>query len=246
MRLSRIYIDLPLQLDKKIALSAMASHHINKVLRMRIGQSIIIFNGTGGQYIADITTIEKNQVVVQTREFQDLNRESPLHITLEQGISRGQHMDFTIQKAAELGVSRIIPIITEFCNVKLDDERRKNRQEHWQKIAISACEQSGRNRLPVISSVTHYKEYTESNDSDHKYILVPEVKSTLHQLNESIDQINILCGPEGGLSDTEVKIAVDNGYSPVSMGPRILRTETAAIAAITASQVIWGDMTILG
>jgi 16S rRNA (uracil1498-N3)-methyltransferase len=230
--------------EKEIILPKIIAHQVNHVLRMRKGQSIIVFNGHGGQYLGEIHTLEKKLVSVILFEYQDIDLEPSLHITLEQGVSRGQHMDYTIQKAVELGVSTIHPVYTEFGNVKLNADRQEKRVQHWQKIIISACEQCGRNKLPEIKAPAKLSEHiTGHANGPARFILSPYAKQVLQDCVTQTSPVSLLCGPEGGFSDSEVIDAEQSGYMPVKLGPRIMRTETASIAGIVAIQTLWGDMT---
>lgn len=239
---TRIFQPCPLTAKNVIQLNEAASHHLTRVLRANMGDEIIIFNGEGGEYTATITQIEKKFVSVAIKEYSARSAESPLHICLAQGISRGEKMDYTIQKAVELGVKEIVPLFTERCNVKLDAERSVKRLQHWQAIAISACEQSGRNIIPQIyaphtlSALTKFANY-------QGVILAPDA---IHSLNglalEKNCKIILLVGPEGGLSAQEIEQMRQQGYTSLQLGPRILRTETAALVAISALQYVAGDL----
>lgn len=243
---TRIFVDVPLCCEQQLCLPAQAAHHINKVLRMRQGDTILVFNGAGGCYRAEITGLDKRNVEIRPVEYIGDESEAPLTITLVQGISRGQHMDYTVQKAVELGVARVVPVMTEFSNVHLDRERAQNRINHWRSIIISACEQCGRNRLPEISQPVQLTDWLVRPGPAIKLLLEPTAGQRLREIDAHISnqgmEISILSGPEGGLSEDEIKLAIRNGYRPVSLGPRILRTETAAVAAISACQTLWGDM----
>lgn len=243
MPISRIFQAISLTPHLNLTLDEKASHHVARVLRHRPGDPLILFNGKGGEYIGEITKIDKKHVFVQLREHRSHDVESPLELYLAQGISRGEKMDYTIQKAVELGVKKIIPLFTERCTVKLDAERREKRLEHWQSIIISACEQSGRTRIPTIAPPQTLENGLSSYHADVCFVLAPESTKKLSEFIVKSDQrIVLLIGPEGGLTDQEMNCAFNNHFLPLNLGPRILRTETAAVAAITALQCYFGDM----
>ena len=241
MHIPRIYFPEELSIGKKIIFNAEISRHLSLVLRVKIDDSIIIFNGFGGEFKARIFSVIKQQVIAIIEKFVDKNTESPLEIHLLQGVSRGEKMDFTIQKAVELGVSSITPIFTQYCNVKLDPERSRKRLQHWQNIAISAAEQSGRCLVPKILSPKFLAEWLTENRYPLSLILHPEAKTKFSELTKSYSEITLLIGPEGGFSDDEIKLAKKSNFIAVNLGQRILRTETAALAAISAIQARWGD-----
>lgn len=223
-----------LQLDEK------ASHHLARVLRVSLGENIILFNGEGGEYHAVIRQINKKNIVAEVLKFADRNVESPVKIILAQGLARGEKMDFVIQKAVEMGVSEIVPVITERCNVRLDQEREQKRMQHWQAVVISACEQSGRNRLPVMHAPIELEEWMEKTDAEMKFVLSPHAAEKLHDVKRA-SSVAVVIGPEGGLSEAEIQAAQRKGFSALNLGPRILRTETAALAALAVLQFVFGD-----
>lgn len=243
MRIPRIYTDNPLIVGDTIQLDQRAFQHAVKVLRLREGNEIILFNGTGGEYKALFQEVTKKQASAIVNEFSDKNVESTLSIHLALGISKGERMDFAIQKAVELGVTDITPLYTERCVVNLDAKREEKRLAHWQGIIFSACEQSGRNILPVLHKpVDIRKDFSALPDCELKLTLSPYAKKSLKQISAKEKAVLILIGPEGGLSEEEVKIAIQHNFTAVSMGPRILRTETAALTAISTIQALWGDL----
>ena len=241
MRHPRIFLDQALQTDTICTIKDDAAHHIAHVLRMRVGQQLILFNGEEGQFTAEIIAINRHSVDVQVGGYTAIDLESNLDITLVQGISRGQHMDYTLQKAVELGVKKIVPVMTEYGNVKLDNERLAKRHLHWQKIIIGACEQCGRNSLPVLEETRDILDWISVDTNQFKLILQPTSDHRLAKLDEPVGHMTLLVGPEGGFSQQEFDFAKRNGYQGLSLGPRILRTETAALAAISACQTLWGD-----
>ncbi len=242
MSLSRFYIKDELVIGCEKLLAAEVSHHLKNVLRKQLDEHVILFNGQGGEYEAEITNITKKQVHVQILAFRDIERESPLSITLAQGISKGHRMDYTLQKAVELGVHKIIPIQNQRSNVQLSENRTASRLNHWQQVIISACEQCGRNRLPTLLSPMSVDDWLEQDDNPRKFVLAPDGKIRLSSLKISNEDISILIGSEGGLNVEETGKAIKNGYESIQMGPRVFRTETAALVVISACQALWGDL----
>lgn len=243
MSISRIYQAIPLMVKNTVRLDEGASHHLSRVLRAKLGDEITLFNGEGGEYLAVITKIDKKGVMVDILAHSPHEAESLIHIHLAQGIARGEKMDFIIQKAVELGVSKVTPLITERCNVRLDNEREEKRFKHWQAVAISACEQSGRNRVPEILPPILFMEWLPKAKADRAFVLSPHVEEKLAATKLPKDaSILLLIGPEGGLSDQEVSNSLQQGFSPLNLGPRVLRTETASIASIAILQYCFGDM----
>jgi len=242
MRLPRIYHPAPLSVGDRIELNHSAAIHVGRVLRLPVGASLILFNGEGGEYSATIEILHKHGVAVQIGEFNARERESPLTIWLAQGISRGDRMDYTVQKAVELGVSRIIPLFTEHCGVQLDEARSLKRHRHWQGVVISACEQCGRNRIPHVAAPVTLSEWLMESASGLHLMLDPDAEHSLPHIPAHNGCLTLLVGPEGGLSDRELKLAGRSGYVGLRLGPRILRTETAAVAALSAIQTLWGDL----
>ena len=243
MPISRIFQKIILQSDALIRLESEASHHLARVLRAEINDELTIFNGEGGEYAAVITAIDKKNVTVKIKEYSAREAESALELYLLQGISRGEKMDYTIQKAVELGVTKILPLFTERSTVKLDAERREKRWQHWQSIAIGACEQSGRNRVPEILMPVSFSKGLASITADWRLVLSPKAERKLNEIPIGKSQrVILLIGPEGGLSELELEEASRCGFLSLNLGPRILRTETAAVAAIAALQCCFGDL----
>lgn len=242
----RFYTNTPLNIGDTIQLSASAAAHATRALRLNLDDEVIIFNGDGHDYGCTITSIEKNTVFVRVNQSQQLNNESPLKITLIQAISSGDRMDFTIQKAVELGVTLIQPITSQRSVVKLSTERAEKRTQHWQNIAISACEQSGRAVVPNVLAPLSFSQYFAKNtkkedESILKITLAPTATKDLKSLPETSYHIQLLIGAEGGLSDDEILLSQRNGFEAITLGKRILRTETAGLAAIASMQTLWGD-----
>jgi len=241
MRIPRLYILQPLPLEQTIALEAAASHYVGKVLRMQEKQEVVLFNNLGEQVSAYITSVSKKVVSVFVSAPLAGPPTSPLHTHLGQVMSRGERMDYAIQKATELGVNEITPLFSSRCEVKLDHQRQTKRVAHWQQIAISACEQSGRIDVPRIHNPQTLDDWFDNTQAEAKLVLHP------HQTQPLASQTTpascaLLIGPEGGLTDQEVEQAHTHGYTGLSLGPRILRTETAPLAALTLLQYIWGDL----
>ena len=241
MRNPRFYDPQPLTVATEIILADDATQHIN-VLRLKAGAKVILFNGLKGQYCATLIDVQKRTCTALINSFAETNNESPLHLHLGQVISRGDRMEFVIQKAVELGVNEITPLISERCGVKINPQRMLKKQLQWQKIAIAACEQSGRNIVPTIHSTQTLQQWCESQEVATKLTLHPRAKYSINTLPNNIDKIRLLIGPEGGLTDEEIKLTETLNFTETLLGPRILRTETAALTAITALQCRFGDL----
>ena len=242
MRVPRIYEPGPLSSHALLDLSEDGANHIGRVLRMQAGQELVLFDGRGGQYPATIQAVGKKQVQVQLAELDPVEVESPLAIHFGQVISRGDKMEFTIQKSVELGVTVITPLFSERCGVKLNGERLDKKLEQWQKIAISACEQCGRNRIPEIRPAMELAAWLAEPTEELKLNLHPRAPYSINTLPEPSHGIRLLIGPEGGLSAAEIELAREQGFADMLLGPRVLRTETAGLTAITALQCRFGDL----
>lgn len=243
MRIPRIYHPENLENKKACQLSEDAANHVGRVLRMQVGEQIELFDGTNHIYSAVITNASKKavEVEIQARKFD--NRESPLSIHLGQVISRGDRMEFTIQKSVELGVNVITPLWSERCGVKLDGDRLDKKIQQWQKIAIAACEQCGRNIIPEIRPMMKLQDWCAENDGALKLNLHPRAKYSIKTLPEIPPAgVRLLIGSEGGLSSREISQTETQGFTEILLGKRVLRTETAALTAITALQVCFGDL----
>ena len=242
MRVSRVFIEQKITTGDIISLPADKAHHLAHVIRLRVGDKIRLFDNSEFEFEADIIEVAKKVVRAEVKSSSQLNNESPLDITLCLAVSRGPHMDFSIQKAVELGVTTIIPIISEFGNVKLTDNRTDNKLSHWTKIIVGAAEQSGRNRLAELLSPITFNEWTNSESTATKLILHPGAEQTMSKINLQDDKLTLMIGAEGGFSDSEFQKALDNNYIPISLGPRILRTETAVVCSVSNAQQLWGDL----
>lgn len=245
MRAIRIYVDSELEEGGEVRIQGEPAHHLLKVLRASKGDGITLFNGRGGEYAAVVRDVSRTSVLAGVGAFVDVVRESPLEITLVQGVSRGERMDFTIQKAVELGVSAIVPVLTERSVVRLDGARRARRRDHWMSVIVNACQQCGRTRVPRLEAPAAFERWMEGGfqaAAARGFMLSPGVARTPADLNDNPRKVVLLVGPEGGLSDAERARAERAGLEPLALGPRILRTETAAVAALTALQLKWGDL----
>jgi 16S rRNA (uracil1498-N3)-methyltransferase len=238
MRLSRFFIDAPLSLGQHDLPEAQA-HYIGRVLRHSAGDAVQLFDGSGQEYLGELIEVGKKNVRVELREAFAGQAESPLHIHLGQGLSRGERMDWAIQKATELGANQISLIISERCEVRLKDERADKRLAHWRQIAISACEQCGRSVLPVLKPPISLDDWLKQTQADLKLVLHPVAEPWASHPQPS--SLAMLIGPEGGLSDKEVEQAKAQGFHGARLGPRVLRTETAPVVALSVAQQLWGD-----
>lgn len=239
---SRFYCPDPLAPGARFALPEQAAHHAAKVLRLREGDAITLFDGNGGEFPAVIEQIGKRDVIAKIGQHIPRECEAPLFVTLAQAISAGEKMDYTLQKATELGIAAIQPLESERSVVRLSGERAEKRAAHWQGVVISACEQSGRNRVPQVAPIRRYADWLgEAGKSGLRLMLSPDAPQSLSDLPAPQQPVTLLIGPEGGFSENEVSAAKVCGFTPVRLGARILRTETAALAALAAMQALWGD-----
>ena len=242
MRISRLFVDKGLAEGVEVVLEAAEAHYLRTVLRLKKGFQLTVFNGKGGEFASTIAEVNRKTVVLNILEWRDSNLESPLKIELGLSVSRGERMDVAIQKATELGVAKITPVITQHCTVKLTEERRLQRHQHWQSIIYRACEQCGRNVPPILNITADLAQWLESELPESRIIFEPGKPETLKSYPQPTGGIVLMIGPEGGFSEQEVAIAQQKGFSALGFGPRVVRNETAAIASIAAMQVLWGDM----
>jgi 16S rRNA (uracil1498-N3)-methyltransferase len=242
MRTFRIFVDVPLADGQRLSLPPDAAHRVAAVLRLRPGDLVQLFNGGGGSHAARVATAGRREVVVDIGARLPGGPRSPLAVTLAQGISRGQKMDYALQKAVELGVERLIPLVTEHGNVRLDTERGAARMKHWRNVIIGACEQCGRDTLPELDAPIAFAEWIAARGSSVTLLLDPDAERGLAAIDRPPASLCLLAGPEGGFSATEQDLARARGCIPVRLGPRTLRTETAAVAALAACQALWGDL----
>lgn len=241
MRIHRLYQNQPLIAGSTIALSSAASHYLIDVLRLAAQTPLVVFNGDGFDYPATLIHADHKKALVLLDDQKINATESPLTIHLAQGIAKGDKMDLIIQKSVELGVTSITPLFTERCDVKLNADRLQKKVEHWQAVAQSACEQSGRAKLVVINPPQHLRNWIGEEQSGLCITADPFTTTTLNDVTPPPKSITTLIGPEGGLSPEEITMTVRHQFLPIRLGSRILRTETAPLAFLTAFQVLWGD-----
>ncbi len=242
MRIPRIYNKALAHEKDSLILDSDLSHYIGRVLRMKVGQQLFLFDGMGYEVLAEITEfISKQSVSVSVIEIVPNSKESPLYIHLGQSISKGDRMEFTIQKSVELGVAEITPIWAERCEVKLKGERLTKKVEHWQSIAASACEQCGRNVVPKINSPMSLDQWLEERNEEIKITLHHRANADLRTIKAPTNAA-LLIGPEGGLTEREIKESESSGFKSITLGPRVLRTETASLAVLSLMQYQWGDL----
>lgn len=243
MRLTRVFHDGLLETGQIVTLSEASARHLKTVLRLKAGQPLILFNGRGGEFAANIHSLDKRTLSVEILGFDAVDRESALPITLVQGISKGQRMDYSLQKAVELGVYAIQPVWTEHCAVRQKGDRQTRKEQHWQGVITSAAEQSGRTRIPsLLNTLTLHAFLAGIDDTSQNLVLDPQAQAGLSKLSPDGKAVHILVGPEGGLADREIDSAIAQGFRGIRMGPRILRTETAGAAAIAILQAQSGDL----
>ena len=240
---TRLFVSRDLINGTEAVLEGDRARYLGRVLRLRVGDELAVFDGAGTEWSASVAAMTKNTATIRFGESRQTRTESPLGIHLVQGISRGERMDFVVQKATELGVTRITPVLTEYGVVKLDEQRSTKRREHWEGVAASACEQSGRTRLPLIDTPLTLKAFFGGArpGADCDLVLAPGAAASLVDIDPPPATVCILIGPEGGFSPAEYDDAALAGFRAVSLGPRTLRTETAAAAALAVMQARWGD-----
>lgn len=246
MRIPRIYQAGTITVNQKLALDEDGAAHIGRVLRMSQGEQLVLFNGDGNDYLCEISQSSKKNVSVEVLSSSEVAAESPLNLHLGQVISRGDRMDFTIQKSVELGVNTITPLFSERCGVKLSGERLAKKIQQWQKIVISACEQSGRSVVPVVRPAMTLEQWCGEQTSALKLNLHPRAQHGINGLtfenNLESNKVRLLIGPEGGLSEPEITMTENHNFTDILLGPRVLRTETAALTTISALQLKFGDL----
>ena len=240
MRVSRVYTSAALTLGKQVELDEENGHYVRTVLRLKKDTEIILFDGKGGEYLCTVSEVNRKLVIIAVNKWLDRSVESSLLVTLGLGISRGDRMDLTVQKAVELGVNFITPLLTERCVVQFKGEKKPQRLLHWQKIVQHATEQSGRTILPVLTEIEQL-QFWVGQQNGLKVFLDPYADLTLIDVAPIDMKVTLLTGPEGGFSAQERDIAKAAGFIPVRLGSRILRTETASLAALAAVQMLWGD-----
>ncbi len=242
MAITRLFCPINLAHRAQANLTSGAAHHAIRVLRLKRGDEVRLFNGEGGEYEASIHRVDKDSVTVDIGRHHDSERESKLRVCLAQAITTGDKMDYTLQKAVELGVARIQPLQTNRAVVRLNQERAEKRLQHWQNVVISACEQCGRNTVPRVANILPFEEWVATTDpAMMRFMLSPYAEQSLRDCPKPSGEVSLVIGPEGGLNQAEVAFAQVKGFSSVRMGPRVLRTETAPLVALAAMQVLWGD-----
>jgi len=239
----RFHSPTALTVGQQAPLSENAMAHAIRVMRLKVGDTLTLFCGDGFDYQCALISIEKKSAQVEVLSRNEVNKESPLNIRLLQGISSGDRMDYTIQKAVELGVTEIYPLSTERCVIKLSGDRAEKRTEHWQGVAIAACEQSGRAMVPLVHAPVTLAQWLNQHATPDclNLLLNPVGAKRLPVLSKPEHAIHLLIGPEGGLSPAEIELATKHHFQSIVLGPRILRTETAALTAIASMQSLWGD-----
>lgn len=242
MRISRLYTPQVFIQGEELAVTGKTAHHVIHVLRIRSGTAVQVFDGKGCEHRAIVRTIRRSEIILEIAEAVAVQQESVLDITLLQGIARNDRMDFILQKAVELGVKTIQPLWTQRSQVHLKGSRLEKRCKHWQGVIISACEQCGRATMPQLGTAMNYSDWMAApNISGLHFLLQPDSNTGLGALQPPDNKITVLAGPEGGLNADERMLAVSAGFLGVRLGPRILRTETAALAALAGMQTLWGD-----
>lgn len=244
MRTTRIHVDQPLTPATEVPLPAQAAEHVARVLRMNAGDTLTVFNGDGCDYAATLVSVGKRDVVIRIEGREEIANESPLQLTLAQGVARGEKMDLIVQKATELGVARIVPLFTERSEVKLDASRAEKRLQHWRAVAVSACEQSGRVCVPEVVPALSLQTWLENlaDDGAQRLALLPEGTLRARELRFGTAGGLLVVGPEGGLGERDVASLRESGFQGLRLGPRILRTETAGLATLAALQALHGDL----
>jgi 16S rRNA (uracil1498-N3)-methyltransferase len=240
MRIPRVYVDLALTAGQEITLDGPAHHHLIQVLRLKVGAPLILFNGRGGEYTATLTQAARKSNRVTVSVFKNVDRESALDIELWSGIVKGARMDYLMEKAVELGVARIQPVLTQYTALHRSDWRRKT--GHWRGVIVSACEQSGRTRIPKLEEPLALRACAALTEDAIGLLFDPTADQDLSAIKPAPHKLTLLIGPEGGFSDAESAHAQALGFRRVRSGPRTLRTETAGVAAIVAAQLLWGDL----
>ena len=240
MPLPRIHCDQRLGPGAQFALSPEAAQHVGRALRLKTGDSITVFDGRGGEYDAAIQRIDKDRVEVKVGAWRDVDAEPRIRIGLIQGLPEADKMDWIIQKAVELGVAWIQPIICDRSVVRLSGERAARRESHWRRVAVAACEQSGRNRIPEVRPTLGFQSWIAVPAAAPRWMLDP-AGEPVNRKSPARQDLELLVGPEGGLSERERELAAQQGCEPVALGPRILRAETAPLAALSAIHALWGD-----
>jgi 16S rRNA (uracil1498-N3)-methyltransferase len=238
--LPRIHCDQHLGPGAQFSLSAEAAQHVAKALRLKTGDALVVFDGRGGEYDATITRIDKDRVDVKSGAWRDVDVEPAVRLGIVQGLPEADKMDWIIQKSVELGAAWIQPIVCDRSVVRLAGERAARRESHWRRVAIAACEQSGRNRIAEVRPTLAFLSWIAVPATVPRWVLTPGAPSIATK-SQPEGELELLIGPEGGLSEREQELALSQGAQPVALGPRVLRTETAPLAALAAINALWGD-----
>jgi 16S rRNA (uracil1498-N3)-methyltransferase len=243
MRIPRFYVPQPVAVGQEFTLPDTTFRHAVQVLRLGVGEPLILFNGEGGEYLAQMSNISKRSASVLIDSFTAIDTESPIHLTLVQAVIKPDKMDFALQKAVELGANTIQPLITQRSVVRIGKEQVDKKLQHWEGIVVAACEQSGRTRMPAVQAPLTLERWLETPFAGTRLILAPGNFPRINALPADLPTpIALLIGPEGGFTDEEVETCVQAGVMPVSLGPRILRAETASSAALALLQHRFGDL----
>jgi len=243
VRIPRLFVDQDLAPDLEIDLEEASSHYLRQVLRCKSGQQVTLFNGRGGEYSAELKSAGKRTCRIRLFDFNSSDRESPLKITLGLALSKGDRFDWALQKSTELGVHCIQPLLTERNELRLSPERLAKKVEHWKRLIVSSCEQCQRNILPIFETPVTLEDWFSKDRHGPAFILQPGASADdLTGQNDDVEQVSLAVGPEGGFSQAEVELALSKGFIGMPLGPRILRTETAPMAAMSILQWRWGDL----
>jgi 16S rRNA (uracil1498-N3)-methyltransferase len=246
VRHPRVYLSAALETGARICTDGGTAHYLLRVLRLRAGAAVVLFDGRGGEYDAVVVRATAQEATLEVGVHRAREVESPLGVCLAQAVSRGERMTYTIQKAVELGVQAIVPVTTERCQVRLDEARADRRLQQWQSVIVHACQQCGRNRLPELRPLISLTQWLEAPAPGRRLMLHPGSAALLKDFPPIGGSATLLAGPEGGLSEGERERAAAAGYVGVQLGPRILRTETVSVAALAALQALWGDLAGVG
>lgn len=240
--ISRFYCPVPLSPGAVVELPADAAHHAARVLRLQAGEPVCLFNGRGGQWQGRLVRVGKT-VTVALETYHDDDGEPPLPVTVVQAVPAADKMDWIVQKGVELGAAAFRPVVARRSVIRLSGERRSRREQHWQAVAVAACEQCGRNRPPPVAPLVELPQFLGEAPAERelRLVLAPGAERRLSQLPRPAGPVSLLIGPEGGFEDDELRAAVSVGFTPIGLGPRVLRTETAGLAALAAMMALWGD-----
>lgn len=241
MRISRIYTDQPLVPDSELVLEQRKGHYLLRVLKLRSGDAFVLFNGDGFDYAAELRSVKRDAVTARINTRLPAVAESPLRLTLVQAVGKGDRMDYSLQKATELGVAQVQPVFTARTEVRLKGARLEKRMAHWRGVLVSACEQSGRATLPLLGDALSLEDWLAQPSDEARYVLDPRADRCLAASENPGESATVVIGPEGGFTEQETHVLALAGVEPVQLGPRVLRTETAGPAAITVLQSLFGD-----